>query len=178
MGCRKWCRLDCMLCGQLDGSSPRPSTSGSSFCFQWWMRSSLRCSYLETPEAKKEVPQAPEAKITPHELCFAPSGKKRLWKAKNASNSFQGAWTLHGHFCSCKTQMRTKALTNSRTYCYGLPMLSLCNKRCKKNTTHRKQAIQHSIYVFMIAHVKRWFTSALGHLDCSFQQRFHDRKES
>ena len=138
MGCRKWCRLDCMLCGQLDGSSPRPATSG--FFFLRPMVDALKSQMFipKNTRGQKKVPQAPKAKITPHELCFAPNGKKRLWKAKNASNSYQGAWTLHGHFCSCKTQLRTKPLTNSRTYCYGFPMLSLCNKRCKKNTTDRE----------------------------------------
>ena len=35
-----------------------------------------------------------------------------------------------------------------------------------------------TVYVFMIAHVKRWFTSALGHLDCSFQQSFTTGKKA
>ena len=48
----------------------------------------------------------------------------------------------------------------------------------RKTLQTEKQAIQHSIYVFRIAHFKRWFTSALGHLDCSFQQSFTTGKKA
>ena len=127
------------------------------------------------------MPQAPEAKNNGAWVVFCSivvkknaSGKQKTPQTKE----FTKVFGLHGHFCSCKTQLRTKPLTNSRTYCYRFPMFSVCNKRCKKNTANRKHTIQHSIYVFMIAHFKRWFTSALGHLDCSFQQNFTTKKKT
>ena len=66
-----------------------------------------------------------------------------------------------------QTQEFTKALGlpmstfAAATYCFRFPMLSLCNKHCKKNITDRKQTIQHSIYAPKTAHFMPWLTSAL-----------------
>ena len=51
-------------------------------------------------------------------------------------------------------------------------MFSLCNERCKKNNAENKPQSIYSIYVFIVAHLKRWLSSTLNHLDCSFQQNF------
>ena len=46
-----------------------------------------------------------------------------------------------------------------------------------QKTSPRVYTVQYIIYVFIVAHFKRWLTSTLSHLDCSFQQRFTTGKK-